>query len=161
AGWGEGAEVLGTARCRRVFKYHNVTPEHFFEGVDQEYVLSCRAGRRQMPELVRLGLDRYLADSEYNLSELHAEGAAGGAVVAPADALGLKDAVVFTGGASDEELKAYYRTASVFAITSRHEGFCVPVVEAMALEVPVIALGTTAVPGTVGGAGLVWDESEA
>src|SRR5262249_25022777 len=33
------------ARCRRVLKYHNVTPAEFFEGIDQEYTLSCRTGR--------------------------------------------------------------------------------------------------------------------
>jgi glycosyltransferase involved in cell wall biosynthesis len=33
-------------------------------------------------------------------------------------------------------------------------------IEAMALRVPVVALGTTAVPGTVGDAGLVWEEND-
>jgi glycosyltransferase involved in cell wall biosynthesis len=73
---------------------------------------------------------------------------------------GLTDSVVFTGEASDKLLKTYYLAADVFVSTSRHEGFCVPVVEAMAMKVPVVALGTTAVPETVGDAGLVWHESD-
>src|SRR6185312_16592384 len=57
-------------------------------------------------------------------------------------------------------LKAYYARASVFVCASEHEGFCVPVVEAMALKVPIVAYGTTAVPHTVGDAGLIWDEPD-
>ena len=59
-----------------------------------------------------------------------------------------------------EETVRFYQAADVFAITSAHEGFCVPVVEAMAMRVPVVALGSTAVPETVGDAGLVWESAE-
>jgi glycosyltransferase involved in cell wall biosynthesis len=45
-------------------------------------------------------------------------------------------------------------------MTSEHEGFCVPIVEAMAMRVPVVAFGSSAVPGTVGRAGIVWDEPD-
>ncbi len=45
-------------------------------------------------------------------------------------------------------------------VASEHEGFCVPVVEAMALGVPIVGYGSTAVPHTVGDAGLVWDEPD-
>ena len=62
--------------------------------------------------------------------------------------------------ATEAELKAYYERASVFVLASEHEGFCVPVVEAMALQVPIVAYGTTAVPHTVGDAGLVWEEPD-
>lgn len=73
--------------------------------------------------------------------------------------LKVRDAVVFTGEASDSELRAYYSLADVFMITSDHEGFCVPLVEAMAMKVPIVAYGSTAIPGTVDGAGLVWSEN--
>src|ERR1051325_3162365 len=84
-GWHEGAEALAAVRCRRVLKYHNVTPAEFFEGIHQDYVVSCRAGRRQLAAFARAGCHRYLADSGYNLGELLAEGAAPsvGAVVPP------------------------------------------------------------------------------
>src|SRR5690348_13761437 len=36
----EATAAFAAARCRRVLKYHNVTPAEFFEGVDQEYALS-------------------------------------------------------------------------------------------------------------------------
>lgn len=68
--------------------------------------------------------------------------------------LGLPN-VRFTGSISPEELVAYYRGASVFACASDHEGLCVPVLEAMAFDVPVIARGVAALPETIGDAGLV------
>jgi len=48
--------------------------------------------------------------------------------------------------------------ANAFVLTSEHEGFCVPLVESMAMKVPIVAYASTAIPGTVGGAGLVWRE---
>jgi glycosyltransferase involved in cell wall biosynthesis len=74
--------------------------------------------------------------------------------------LGLEDSVVFTGGVTDEALKAYYMVADAFMITSEHEGFCVPLVEAMAMKLPIMAYASTAIPGTVGDAGLVWAERD-
>jgi glycosyltransferase involved in cell wall biosynthesis len=70
----------------------------------------------------------------------------------------VKDAVVFTGEVSDGALKAYYSVAHVFMITSEHEGFCVPLVEAMSMRIPIVAYGSSAIPGTVKDAGLVWNE---
>jgi glycosyltransferase involved in cell wall biosynthesis len=59
---------------------------------------------------------------------------------------------IFTGPVPDEDLAAYYRTASVYISLSEHEGFCVPLLEAMAADVPVLAYASTAVPDTLGGA---------
>jgi glycosyltransferase involved in cell wall biosynthesis len=61
---------------------------------------------------------------------------------------------IFTGPVPDEDLAAYYRTASVYISLSEHEGFCVPLLEAMAADVPVLAYASTAVPDTLGGAGV-------
>ena len=61
---------------------------------------------------------------------------------------------LFTGAVPDAELATYYRTAHAYVSLSEHEGFCVPLVEAMAADVPVLAYGATAVPETLGGAGI-------
>ncbi len=61
---------------------------------------------------------------------------------------------LFTGAVPDVELAAYYRTASAYVSLSEHEGFCVPLLEAMAAGVPVLAYGAAAVPETLGGAGI-------
>ena len=60
----------------------------------------------------------------------------------------------FTGPVPDVELAAYYRAASAYVSLSEHEGFCVPLLEAMAADVPVLAFGAAAVPETLGGAGV-------
>lgn len=64
------------------------------------------------------------------------------------------DRFIFTGPVPDEELAVYYRTASVYISLSEHEGFCVPLLEAMAADLPVLAYASTAVPDTLGGAGV-------
>ena len=70
-------------------------------------------------------------------------------------ALGLGGAVRLTGSVSAAALKAYYASADAFVCLSEHEGFCVPVVEAMRLSVPVVAYASAAVPETVAGAGVL------
>jgi glycosyltransferase involved in cell wall biosynthesis len=84
----------------------------------------------------------------------------GPALDAFVDKLGLSDAVFVTGSLSPAELEAYWAVADVFVCASDHEGFCVPLVEAMGHGVPVVAYGVTAVPETVGSAGLVLDNKE-
>jgi len=68
----------------------------------------------------------------------------------------LPDRFWFTGAVSDWELAAFYRHASVYLSMSEHEGFCVPLVEAMASGVPVMAYASSAVPETLGGAGVTF-----
>ncbi|MGH9066318.1 MAG: glycosyltransferase family 4 protein [Acidimicrobiales bacterium] len=63
--------------------------------------------------------------------------------------------VRFTGPVSQEALVTYFRYADAFVTASEHEGFCVPLLEAMAFGVPVLARAFAAVPDTLGGAGLL------
>jgi glycosyltransferase involved in cell wall biosynthesis len=72
----------------------------------------------------------------------------------------LPDRFVFAGPVPDWELAAYYRTASVYLSLSEHEGFCVPLLEAMAADVPVFAYDSTAVGDTLGGAGVCWSPKD-
>jgi glycosyltransferase involved in cell wall biosynthesis len=61
---------------------------------------------------------------------------------------------MFTGPVPDVDLATYYRMADVYVSLSEHEGFCVPLLEAMAADVPVLAYSAAAVPDTLGGAGV-------
>lgn len=70
------------------------------------------------------------------------------------DLLGVED-VVFTGHIKFEEILAYYHIADVFLCMSEHEGFCVPLIEAMYFGVPIIAYNCTAVPMTLGDGGIL------
>jgi len=72
--------------------------------------------------------------------------------------LGLDKAVTMTGSVSPSELESYYRAADVFTCASEHEGFCVPLVEAMAHGVPVVAYAATAVPETLDDAGILLED---
>ena len=69
----------------------------------------------------------------------------------------LPERFLFPGVVSDWELATYYRSASVYISMSEHEGFCVPLLEAMAADVPVLAYASTAVPETLGGAGVLFE----
>ncbi|MGH7173076.1 MAG: glycosyltransferase, partial [Gemmataceae bacterium] len=230
-GWSSGVDLLRRTTCRRVVRYHNVTPGRFFAGFPGDMVRVCQLGREQLRELARSDCDLYLSASAYNQGELIEAGAPAErcSVVPPfhhierlhgltadpkvlgqlddgrtnllfvgrrapnkghrylldafavyhehyernsrlllvgredrslvsytnllreqASRLGVLDSVLFIDGVSDAELKAYYERASVFVLASEHEGFCVPVVEAMALQVPIVAYGSTAVPHTLG-----------
>ena len=65
--------------------------------------------------------------------------------------------VLVTGKVTVAQLKALYLTSDALLVTSLHEGFCVPLVEAMALLTPVVAVPNAAVPGTGGDAALYAD----
>ncbi|MGH9128475.1 MAG: glycosyltransferase family 4 protein [Acidimicrobiales bacterium] len=74
-------------------------------------------------------------------------------------ASGLADAVeIADEGVSGEVLSAYYASADVLVSASEHEGFCVPLLEAMHHRLPVVAYAAAAVPETLGGAGLALDD---
>ncbi len=240
-GWPHAVPLIAAARCRRVVKYHNVTPARFFDGLDAEYAELCRQGRAQLSAIIAHHCDLYLADSPFNRKDLTELGAdprrcavlppfndlenllalapdpeilhdygdgrtnllfvgrrapnKGHRVLLDAFSayrrghnansrlvmigrgepkqekytqslreqvwrLGLHGHVVFVDSVSDAELKAFYQCASVFVSASEHEGFCVPLVEAMALRVPIVAYAAGAVPHTVGDAALIWDERD-
>jgi glycosyltransferase involved in cell wall biosynthesis len=76
------------------------------------------------------------------------------------DALGLRGAVVFSGALDDRALAAAVAGSDVFVLTSRHEGFGVPVIEAMTLGVPVVANRVGALPEVVGDGGLLVDATD-
>jgi glycosyltransferase involved in cell wall biosynthesis len=238
-GWDPGLDLLRNLKCRKIIKYHNVTPPEFFARYNADYAAMCAEGRRQLGPVARSGCDLFLSASTFNMHELLAAGASASrsSVVPPfhhidrldsldpdenrlneyddgktnicmvgrvspnkghpalieafaayhhdynpnsrliivgkeevrlgkysallrimAKRLKVEPDVVFTGEVSDRALKAYYLAAHIFMITSEHEGFCVPLVEAMAMKVPIVAYASTAIPETVGSAGLVWEE---
>jgi glycosyltransferase involved in cell wall biosynthesis len=72
----------------------------------------------------------------------------------------LRGRVILTGQVNDAELAAYYRTAHLFWSMSEHEGFCVPLVEAMWFDVPILAYKSSAVPETLADAGLLFTPVE-
>lgn len=68
------------------------------------------------------------------------------------------DHVVYPGSIPPDQLRAFYQCASVFLCMSEHEGFGIPLMEAMAHGVPVLAFAAAAVPETMDGAGVLFRE---
>ena len=69
--------------------------------------------------------------------------------------LRVYEAVRFVGCMADSEVKALYQGASAYLCMSEHEGFCLPVVEAMHFGLPVISYASSALPDTVAGGGIL------
>lgn len=221
----------GAERC---LIYHNLTPPHWFEGINQRIADEIRQGQVELPELCRIS-DQVIADSEFNASELRPLGIAVEVLELPLDSvkwaieenhgiaelmhahrgiqvlhvgrlapnkcvqdiikvfyflhhhidphshlwlvgidhdtelysyslkclvheLRLDHAVTFTGRMSDGEVKAIYKRADVYLCMSEHEGFCMPIVEAMYFRLPVLAYASTATTATVGSGGILFRE---
>jgi len=70
--------------------------------------------------------------------------------------LGLDDAVSFTDRVSLSELRTCYEASDMLLYGSRHEGFGVPLLEAMHFGVPIVAYAAAAVPETLDGAGVLF-----
>ena len=65
--------------------------------------------------------------------------------------------VCFEGFVNDAALSAYYKTASIFACPSRHEGYCLPLIEAMCHHVPVLARRNGGMPEALGKSGVLFE----
>ena len=70
------------------------------------------------------------------------------------------DEVVFTGHVEHDELMACYAVSDLFLCLSEHEGFGVPLLEAMVFDLPVIAYDAGAVAETLRGGGILLDDKE-
>jgi glycosyltransferase involved in cell wall biosynthesis len=68
------------------------------------------------------------------------------------------DQVHIVGPVPDDRLAAMFRRATAFVTVSEHEGFCVPLLEALAFDVPVLARACAAIPETLGDGGFLLPE---
>jgi glycosyltransferase involved in cell wall biosynthesis len=66
----------------------------------------------------------------------------------------LPEDILYAGHVDWPELVAYYKSSHVFVSMSEHEGFCVPLVEAMICGTPIVAYAAAAVPYTLGKTGI-------
>ncbi|MBS1663176.1 MAG: glycosyltransferase [Bacteroidetes bacterium] len=74
--------------------------------------------------------------------------------------LGLAGKVTLTGKVSDNELYSYYRASDIYISMSEHEGFGIPLVEAMTFGIPVLAYNCTSIPDTVGDNGGLFSQKD-
>ena len=106
-----------------------------------EFVNEVRSIGRVPLELVLVGFFDAATGYEAQLDELVVRS-------------GLDQHVKITGQVTDEELFGWYRAASAYVSLSEHEGFGVPLIEAMAFDLPVVAYASSAVSETLEGAGV-------
>lgn len=125
-------------------------------GLPYRYVL-YPGNHRSYKNLARL-VEAYAASSlPRNDIHLVMTGRENPALVARAADLGIASQVHFTGVLADADLPRLYRSAWLVAFVSLYEGFGLPVVEAMASEVPVLTSNVSALPEVAGGAALLVD----
>ncbi|MGN0318118.1 MAG: glycosyltransferase family 4 protein [Lachnospira sp.] len=74
--------------------------------------------------------------------------------------LGISDKVIFKGQADNTKVLACYKSSDVFLCMSEHEGFCVPIIEAFLMDIPVVAYASCAIPETMGGAGILVEKKD-
>jgi len=242
--WKKGRELFESLHCRKIIKYHNVTPPEFYAPYSARLAERCEESLRMLSELIHSGADIFAGDSSFNVQDLIDRGAPADRcrVFAPLhdipglletetdaatqaefahdkndgrillmtgrlvpnkgyaallrafalyrksydpearlilagranpelglyyrelsillDELEIRDGAVFAGAVSAEELKALYLAADAYVCLSEHEGFCVPLLEAMAFYLPFIALARGAMPETAGDGGLIFDEPD-
>lgn len=226
-------DIFPKCTCKKVVRYHNVTPENYFRALDEHLAGLLGRGRVQMKALVN-SADVNLADSAYNASELVEAGYKDVKVLPLALELRRLEAkpnqevmekyndgklnvlfvgrcvpnkrledllyafyylqkfqnpncrlihvgsfagteaylamlqslkrdlklehVNFVGSVPESDLCAYYKVADVFLCMSEHEGFGIPILEAMQAGIPVMAYASSAVPETMNGAGFLFQE---
>jgi len=226
-------EIFRALNCRKVIIYHNITPSHFFEGVNSQLARQLANGRKEAATLKGVA-DLNLAVSKYNASELVEWGfdnvdvlpllldldrLVGGKLdprflqlyddgvtnvcfigrVAPNKCIedllhafyyyhkfvnpnsrflhvggssskiyqnlleSMRfdmdiDAFHFLGGVSEARLRTVFQKSHLFLCMSEHEGFCIPLLEAMKAQLPVLAYAAAAIPETMNGAGVVVKE---
>ncbi len=81
-------------------------------------------------------------------------------ILTRAQALGIEDRVVFTGYVPSEDLPALLSGATAFVLPSWHEGFGLPLLEAMACDTPVLCSNASSLPEVAGDAALMFDPAD-
>lgn len=227
-------ELIKTLKCKRVLRYHNVTPPEFFAKYDSGAEKNTKIGLEQIKSL-KDDIDYVMTVSEFNVRDLKDMGYSCPMFVvpiliqfedyaqAPSERVikqysdGVKNIVfvgriapnkkiediitafdyynknvdadtrliivgsydeknkyynflqkhikritaknvIFTGHIAFSDILGYYKVADAFLCMSEHEGFCVPLVEAMYFKVPIVAYASTAIPDTLSGCGVLLED---
>ncbi len=120
------------------------------ENKRQSRLVEAVAEMRHLCELpVRLLLAGGITDSDYLET-----------VRKRIDALHLTAQVKYLGKVDELTLRGLYRAADIFACMSEHEGFGMPLIEAMAHDIPVVAFAAASVPDTAGEGGILLDSDD-
>jgi L-malate glycosyltransferase len=72
----------------------------------------------------------------------------------------LEDKIEFLDFLDQDTLSRIYSNADLFISMSEHEGFCVPLLEAMYYNIPIIAFNSSAIAETLGNGGILINEKK-
>ena len=218
--------------CKKLLRYHNVTPPQFFEGYSESGVETCREGLKEFEEMKDV-FDGVVTVSSFNVEDLQSMGYRCRMDVCPilipfsdydqcpngdimrtyqdgvtnilfvgriapnkkhediiasfaaynklynpnsrlifvgaangtesykkrledySKVLGISNQVVFSGHIGFDGILAFYSVADLFLCLSEHEGFCVPLIEAMYFKTPIVAFDSSAIAGTLQDGGIL------
>lgn len=140
-----------------------VLPERLAQLAGERYLLTMGSTRahKDIPTLLRAFAQLAPAHPELRLL-LVGEGEDGyldAHFAGSADS--VRDRVAFTGRVTDDELRALYAGAAVFAFPSLYEGFGLPPLEAMSLGTPVVVADAASLPEVVADAALLMPPGDA
>ncbi len=163
AGYGDGVKVLPLPIDLGMFKPGVIDPVTVARNSDGHFnvlFVGRVAPNKKIEDILTAMF--YLAKIEPLARFIHVGSYVGmeayfGLLMAHASTLGLKN-VTFLGSAPQDVLNACYSTAHAFLCMSEHEGFCAPLVEAMLYHVPVFSLGSSAIPETLNGSGVLFSQ---
>lgn len=228
-------KFLPFLRCRKIVKYHNITPPDLISKYNSFISTQCRLGIQQLGYLLRIKVELWvdslynvpgnstheilppfnnidtlfssnaskddldfsssLNDSKYNLlylGRISPSKNVSALIVAFSDlykfipntrllivgfmddalrkytdeinsliiSLNLSKSILLLGKLSDSRLKSILLISDVLITASLHEGFCVPLVEAMAFRIPIVAFNKTAIPFTAGSSAVYFDSDD-
>ena len=227
--WEKGEEILKRAKGQIIFRYHNITPSHFFKEYNEFHYAQCEQGRIQTKRFIQEFPNAFwLSDSRYNTEDLEGVDSANIGICPPFHVIEqwiqttpdegilkklieegevnllfvgriapnkghlfllevlrvfilnyhsniklrivgkfddsisgynqlikqkiqqyhLQNNIEFIGEINDATLASYYLGSDLFICASEHEGFCVPILEAQSLGLPIVSLDACAVPDT-------------
>ncbi len=136
-----------------------VAQSHLTDGLFNILFVGRMAPNKKLEDI--LTVMAYLSKIEPNVRFVHAGAYQGvesyyGLLLAHAKALNIQN-FFFMGAVSQDTLHTCYSHSHAFLCMSEHEGFCVPLVEAMHYRLPILALDSSAVPETLGGSGVLFN----
>ncbi|MCY3932100.1 MAG: glycosyltransferase family 1 protein [Acidobacteria bacterium] len=144
---------VDAAAVRAVAARHDL-PERYVLAVG---TLEPRKNLTRLLEAFSLLLGRRRIAPDYRLVLVGARGWLEGPIFRAVKELELEGHVLFTGFVADEDLPAVYTGASLFVFPSLHEGFGLPLLEAMACGAPVVASNVSSLPEVAGSAAVLVD----
>ncbi len=152
--------LLGVEESRVHVVHHGIRRLDLPQGVAREKVILNVGAIQKRKNIVRLVEAFEAVDPAWRLVLIGSDGYGAREIHARIAASPARARITTLGYVSAEELARWYAVASVFAFPSLDEGFGMPVLEAMAAQIPVLTSSRSALPEVAGDAALLADPED-